>query len=282
MKKVGIFGAGKLGKALGKYFKLKNLEVVGIYGRNSKMGQQITELVGVQFFDQLEDLVLESDILFLTVVDQAIENLWHEMVKFDIAGKIIIHCSGAKSSQVFGGVSALGAFGYSLHPVMTLSAASDAYLALEGAHFTLEGAAEKLTVVKDLITTLGNQVHVIESDQKALYHCAAVFASNFMIAVAEMSIQLLTRCGMDEAGQTLLFPLMEASIKNMMNEGATQALTGPIERGDLVTVEKHLAVLGDDEKQLYALLSRILIEIAEEKNPETDYDMLKKVVKEVL
>jgi len=282
MKKIGIFGAGKLGCALGKYFKLKHLEIAGIYGRNPKVGQQVTELVGANFFDQLEDLVLKSDILFLTVVDQAIEDLWFEMVKFDLAGKIIIHCSGAKSSRVFEGVAALGAFGYSLHPVMTLSAAPDAYLALENAHFTLEGDSGKLTVVKDLITSLGNQVHVVDSDQKALYHCAAVFASNFMIAVAQKSMQLLARCGMDEAGQAILFPLMETSIKNVANAGAVKALTGPVERGDLETVEKHLAVLNADEKRLYASLSRILIEVATEKNPETDYSELKEVVKETL
>jgi len=207
--------------------------------------------------------------------------LWQQMVKFDLTGKIIIHCSGAKSSRVFAGVDALGAFGYSLHPVMTLSAAPDAYLALEGAHFTLEGCAGKLAVVKDLVAALGNQVHVIDSDQKALYHCAAVFASNFMVATAEMSMQLLSRCGLGEASKSILLPLMEASIKNVVNHGTTQALTGPVERGDLATVERHLAVLGEGEQELYALLSEILIELAEVKNPGVDYGELRRVVKGV-
>jgi len=282
MAKIGIFGAGKLGKALAKYFQLKNLAVVGIYARDPNMSQLITESVNTQFFSQLEDLVSQSDVLFLTVVDQAIEDLWQMIAEFDLADKIIIHCSGSKSSRVFAGAAELGAFGYSLHPVMTLSAAPDAYLALEGAHFTLEGCAGKLAVVKYLVASLGNEVHVIDSDQKVLYHCAAVFASNFLVATAQMSMQLLSRCGLGEASKSILLPLMEASIKNVVNHGTTQALTGPVERGDLMTVERHLAVLGDGEKKLYALLSQVLVDLAKEKNPGVDYSELKKFVEEVL
>jgi len=279
---IGFIGAGKVGKALGKYFKLNGLDIVGFYDIDSKASKNASELVGVNFFAELQNLVFKSEILFLTVSDKAIEAVWSEIAKFDLDGKIIIHCSGALSSRIFAGIDELGAFGYSLHPVMTINDSPDSYQSLASAHFTLEGSHGKLDVVREFIATFGNSVHVIDAENKSLYHCAAVFSSNFMLAVAEISMKLLERCGFDDEGQKILFPLMETSIKNVMNEGTTMALTGPVERGDTSTIEKHLNVLNQNEKQLYSLLSQTLIEIAEAKNPKVDYEILKKVVKNSL
>jgi len=279
---IGFIGAGKVGKALGKYFRLNDLDIVGIYDVDPKVSKNASELIGVNFFAKLQDLVFKSEILFLTVSDKAIEAVWAEIVKFDLNGKIIIHCSGALSSRIFARIDELGAFGYSLHPVMTINDSPDSYQSLVSAHFTLEGSHEKLDVVKELIATFGNSVHVIDEEHKSLYHCAAVFSSNFMLAVAEISMKLLERCGFDDEGQKILFPLMETSIKNVINEGTIMALTGPVERGDASTIEKHLNVLNQNEKQLYSLLSQTLIDVAEVKNPEIDYEILKKVVKNSL
>ncbi|MCL1989393.1 MAG: DUF2520 domain-containing protein [Defluviitaleaceae bacterium] len=280
--RVGIVGAGKVGKALGKYLVSKDVQVVGVYNRNKEKGQAVALTLNVEAFDQIESLVKACDLLFLTVSDGVIEVIWHEIRGFDLKSKLIVHCSGALSSHVFEGIEALGGFGYSLHPVMTLSDAPNAHEVLGSAHFTLEGAEARLPQLKALITDLGNQVHVVkEADKKAIYHCAAVFSSNFIVALAKISTELLKACGFDEEGQRILFPLMEASLENVMNVGIQKALTGPVERCDRATVVKHLAALEDEQmKQLYRLLSKVLIEIAEAKNVDVDYHELKKLIED--
>jgi len=277
--KIGIVGMGKVGKALGKYFMERGLEVAGVHARDSMKGEAVAEWLGTLFVPELEELVAASDILFLTVVDGGIPLVWEVIRKFPLRGKILVHCSGALSSEVFSGIEDRGGFGYSLHPVMTLSDNPDSYLYLYKAAFTLEGSKSKLGEVQGLIETLGNRVQVIDSGQKALYHSAAVFASNFMVALAQTSMAILGRCGFDEESSKLLLPLMDASLKNIRAHGTVGALTGPVERNDMETVCKHLAVLDEEERGIYRYFSKVLIDIAEQKNPETDYELLKNAVK---
>jgi len=272
MVKIGFIGAGKIGVSLGKYFKENGLDVIGVYSRNEASAKVGAALIGVDHFETAEALISKSDILFLTVSDQAIKEVWETISKFDIKDKIICHCSGALSSCVFDGIGQLGAWGYSLHPAMAISH-KEAHKELENAPFTLEGAAEKLDIVETLIGSLGNPVHHLTAENKPLYHCAAVFSSNFMTALTQISMDLLDKCGVDDP--SIFIPLMSASAKNILGKGPVNALTGPVERGDVETVAKHLSALDSDEKKIYTSLSKKLIEIAEIKNPQRDYNDLK-------
>jgi len=93
--KIGFIGAGKIGVSLGKYFKENDLDVIGVYSRNEASAKVGAALMGVDHFDELETLTSKSDLLFLTVSDQAIKDVWETISKLDIKGKIICHCSGA-------------------------------------------------------------------------------------------------------------------------------------------------------------------------------------------
>ena len=96
-----------------------------------------------------------------------------------------------------------------------------------------------------------------------------------------MSLEMLKSCGFsDEGAVDMLKPLIEKNITAMLDTSPEEALTGPIERGDIETVEKHLEALSDDERAVYIPLARRLVAIAKRKNPNRDYrrieDLLKK------
>ena len=91
--KIGFIGAGKVGFSFGKYFTMHQLSVSGYYSRNPQSAQNAAEFTQTKKFDTLEAVIYESDILFLTVPDDAIASVWEKMKQYPIAEKYICHCS---------------------------------------------------------------------------------------------------------------------------------------------------------------------------------------------
>ena len=92
----------------------------------------------------------------------------------------------------------------------------------------------------------------------------------------QRSAELLSGCGFSETDALhALAPLMRSNLAHVIEHGAVSALTGPIERGDTQTVQKHLSCLTErDDRQLYALLGLEQVKMAQEKHPEQDYGTL--------
>lgn len=119
---------------------------------------------------------------------------------------------------------------------------------------------------------MGNPVQRIVPEQKALYHAAAATLSNQVVALLASGYEMLEACGFDtENARRASAALVRGNVENVIASGCVQALTGPIERGDLVTVEKHLQVIPAQGKEMYMALAREQIRLAKKKNPHRDY-----------
>lgn len=277
--KIGFIGAGKVGFSLGKYFCERGLDVIGYYSRNPQSAKQAAEFTGTMYFNDIASIVEASDTLFLTVPDGAIKELWDYIDKLSIKNKIICHCSGLLSSSVFSNIDNHDAYGYSIHPLLGISDKLNSYSDLCHAFFTIEGSPGRLQEMQMMLKQLGNSVQVISPENKAIYHSAAVFASNLMIALAQTSIDLLKSCGFDEQTSNLaLNTLMMGNMKNIVSQGTVGALTGPIERCDTETVARHLACLNGVDREIYILLSKKIIDIAKRKKPNCSYAQLENMM----
>lgn len=270
--KIGFIGAGKVGFSLGKYLSLYGIPVAGYYSRNYESAKSAAAFTHSSAFSDLKALLNVSDTLFLTVPDGEIESLWDDIKELPINNKKICHCSGCLSSSVFHGIEALGAFGYSVHPLYAISSQTESYKELQRAIFTLEGSFFYLSEMKTMFESTGSSVQIISGEKKALYHAAAVCASNQMLALAKVSQNLLLRCGFsDGLAQQALRPLMLGNMEKLCTTSLEDALTGPIERGDIQTVLHHLDFLEEEETMLYLILSKQLLKIARKKNPNRSY-----------
>ena len=279
--KIGFIGAGKVGFSLGKYLTLNRHFLSGYYSRNPESSASAANFTGSKQFLKLSKLVEASDIIFVTVPDSAIESVRDEIMRFDISGKIVCHCSGAFSSSIFSGIQDHHAYGYSVHPFLAISSRYDSYRDLSKAFFTIEGCSEQMQTVKALISDCGNPCRIIGADVKTKYHAAAVFASNLMIGVMDAAVELLGECGFTTSeARTALEPIISGNIQNALNIGTASALTGPVERCDICTVKKHMDALEDENiLNLYANASLQLIKIASRKHPDRDYADLKELLK---
>lgn len=277
--KIGFIGAGKVGFCLGKYFSEHNFEVTGYYSRNPHSALQAAEFTGTMSFNDIDSIVEASDTLFLTVPDGTLPEIWDCIGKLSIRNKIICHCSGSLSSAVFSNIDNHNAYGYSIHPLFGINDRFNSHKELKHALFTLEGSEGRLYEMQMLLKQLGNPVQVILPENKARYHCAAVFASNLVIALAQTGIELLKGCGFDERSAGLaLSPLMAGNIENIVRQGTIQALTGPVERGDVETVARNLSCLSGSDRQIYLLLSQKLLALAKQKKPGYSYIELERMM----
>jgi predicted short-subunit dehydrogenase-like oxidoreductase (DUF2520 family) len=280
--KIGFIGAGKVGFSLGKYFKTQGIEVSGYFSRTPRHAQEAADFTETSFFGSLEAITAESDALFLTVPDAAISAAYQALPREAIKGKLICHCSGAlPSTAAFADAEEKGVFGYSVHPLFAVSDCYRSYRELADVFFCIEGHPAHLEDIKSLLERCGNPVQIIRPEDKVRYHAAAAVASNHVVALVAESLDLLETCGFTKEGAlNALRPILLGNMNHLAEVGPVESLTGPVERCDVGTVRKHLAAMPTEaDKALYTLLSRKLVQVAEEKHPERDYQPMAKLLK---
>ena len=280
--RIGIIGAGKVGFTLGKYFQIRGIPLSGYYSLTEAHAKQAAAFTESTCFSTLEAIVAASDALFLTVPDGAIRQCYEALPKNSIKGKLICHCSGALSSQdAFPGISEHGAFGYSVHPLFAVSDPLEAYQELTDVFFCIEGDLAHLADVEGLLRQCGNPVQILDPADKVRYHAAAAMASNLVIGLVAESLDLMTSCGFTQEGALqALRPILLGNMAHVAQDGPVTSLTGPVERCDTETVSKHLAAMPTGEtRSLYRLLSRKLVQVAQEKHPERNYQPMKDCLK---
>ena len=277
---IGFVGAGKMGFSLGKYFSQNQIRVTGYYSKTPEHALAAAKFTDTEAFESLEALCACSDTLFLTVPDGEIASVWGHIRMLPIHNKLICHCSGCLSSNVFSGIESTGAYGYSVHPLYAVSDRYTSFTELSKVWFTLEGSSVFLNTIHAMLKSLGNPVQIMDAEKKMLYHAAAVFASNLVLAPLEQAVQLMAQCGFEAVeARTALSKLILGNAKKFCQQGSVSALTGPVERGDSKTLLKHKSVLDEREWKLYTALTEKLLTIAAEKNKDRDYSTVELVLK---
>ncbi len=260
MKKIGIVGAGVVGTAVGVILASKGYEITGVYDINPESTRLLAEQVAASECATPQEAAQKAEILFITTSDSAIANVVEEIARTGdfIAGQLVVHMSGALSSEVLEPARAFGARTVSMHPMQSFANAKRAISNLPGSVFTIEGEAEAHQESADLVHALGGEYFVIDKSVKPLYHAGAVMVSNYLVAVIDVGLQLLESIGIPRAQALIaVLPLINGTIRNIENIGIPAALTGPIARGDLMTVLKHLDCLEEMAPQLMSLYSQL-------------------------
>ena len=277
--RVGFIGAGRVGTTLGKYFHDHDTLVAGYYSRSMESAKESAIFTDTACYSSIAELSYDCNMLFITVPDGLIEAVWDEVSKYDISGKCICHCSGAMSSSVFNDITGHGAFGYSVHPLCAVSSKENSYKNFSDVFFAVEGSDKYRESIISWLRAMGNPVSHIASDRKVLYHAAAVFASNLGTALYNMASGILAECGIEaDMATRALSGLYLGNCMNVVDNCPVMALTGPVDRNDITTVNKHIEALAGDHLDIYKKLSLELIKVASVKNPDTDYSALSRIL----
>lgn len=258
--------------------------VTGYYSKTLESADKAATFTNTTVYQDMKELIAASDTLFITTPDGVIEQIWDCIVNMgiDLSGYIFCHFSGLLSSYVFSGIERTNATGCSIHPMYAFSDKYTSYLKFKTAYLTMEGEAQAVAKMRALFEALGHNVLTIQSADKIKYHAAATLASNAMLGLVQASLDILKNCGFSESeSMALLEPLVTGNISSMLQSGCVKALTGPVERGDVETVKKHLKALqGSEEEVIYCSLAKKLVKLAKCKNPERDYTALERIINE--
>ncbi|MDO4540094.1 MAG: DUF2520 domain-containing protein [Syntrophomonadaceae bacterium] len=132
---------------------------------------------------------------------------------------------------------------------------------LPGSVFSIEGETAAYDVAVDLVETLGGEYFFIDKSSKPLYHAGACVVSNYLVTLVDLGVKLLENTGIPrELATKSLMPLICGTVNNIDKIGVTKALTGPIARGDLSTVVKHLNCMAEQAPELLQIYSRLGLE----------------------
>lgn len=260
LPKVSIIGAGNVGAALSIALHDKGYKIVSIIDVNGGKALSVSKKVNCDKVGILvTDVAALSDIIFITVNDSHIAEVATDLSKIKklyFKKMLIIHCSGVHTADLLEPLRKKGALTGAMHPIQTFpSSQNPAKLKskFRGIHFGIDGSEEAIKRIDQIIRMLEAKSIVIPKDLKPLYHVASVFASNyemiFLNAVSELTSQLrLPISWMEVFG-----PLITASMENMIKDGVGKALTGPIVRADMDTLDLHLKILDKHSPHLLPL-----------------------------
>lgn len=260
--KAGIIGGGKVGCCLAQYFQQAGI-LQGITAGHAEKSMLLAKRFGTEPLTN-EKLVQQAELLLLTVPDRLIQPVAQQLAAAGaeaLRGKIFLHCSGSLGTEVLQPLKEQGTFIGSCHPLQSfVSAATE----LRGVYMAVDGDAEAAAAAKEIVTLLGGIPFHVPAQDRRLYHAAACFCSNYVVAAAAIGQQLLARwVGSDEAAWQALLPLFKGTAANLQQAvSAGSALTGPIARGDRATVSGHLAVLPQEFIPAYCSLGLEAVRLA--------------------
>ena len=267
--KVAIIGAGVLGTSLGILLRRAGYRVAAVCSPNRRSAQEARDLIGEG--DVVGDngiAPMGADLVVLAVPDRAIPAVALEISAGGALkkGAVVTHLAGGLPANILSGVTAAGGLRGAMHPLQSFADVETAVRALPETYFFLEGDPEAVEVLRSVVVALDGRPLTIGAADKALYHAGAVVASNFLVTLVEYAVGLLAAAGIQrETALDALLPLIRGTVANLGAVGLPDALTGPIARGDLGTVKRHLHALQKmpgDVARLYRHLARKTVEIA--------------------
>jgi predicted short-subunit dehydrogenase-like oxidoreductase (DUF2520 family) len=250
---VGVIGPGRAGTGLALAWKRAGFDV-RLHGRRAKpVPVPLTLTTGAA--DAAPPWIDRVAVIVCAVPDDAIAALARALSATGAvrADQVVLHLSG------------------SLHPLQTLVEPERTPDHVRGAWAAVEGDPRAVETAERLATDIGLHPFRLLPQHKPLYHAGAVFASNYFVVVEAIAQQLLERAGLGrEEAWAALAPLVRGTCDNLTRTGPEGALTGPVVRGDVDTVARHLRALPEAERELYRELGRAVLELVRRRGLAAD------------
>jgi len=261
---IAIVGQGKVGQSLHQLLSLTEHD---------------TCLIGRSLSDQ-RSAVKEAHISLLTTPDDDIQTLSRQLSDSFKPDSVVAHCSGALSSGILSAARQNNCALASIHPLNsfpTLAASLTTFSNAEhGTYLYAEGDRLALELLLPLAREIGFKTLTLAPKAKTAYHAACVFACNYLTTLMDISLATAETASLerDEFWQAIQ-PLIQTTLTNISERGTVKSLSGPLARGDIETIERHLSVL-DENTTSYKQLGLSTLKIAAQRG-ELSKDQIAKM-----
>jgi len=258
---VSIVGAGNLGTALALTLPSAGCEVKFIAARARSGNQRHAKALARRVKARLVELgnqPLDTTLVWITVPDDCIAQVARKLASTqDWRGRIVFHSSGALTSGELTPLREKGARVASVHPMMTFVRGSVPDMA--GVGFAVEGNPVATRAAREIVERLGGNSLPIRKQNKVLYHAFGSFASPLVIALMTSLEQVALAAGVRQRDiKRVMLPLLLQTLRNYLYQDAASAFSGPLARGDVATVRKHLQELKrvPEAREVYVALAK--------------------------
>lgn len=271
MKTLNIIGCGRVGRTCGRLWAAAGVfSIQDVITRSVATAADAVKFIGAGRAAPGLSAMRAAEVWMIATRDDAIAASCDALADSGLlrAGDIVFHLSGGTPSGALVSAAGRGAFVASVHPVKTFTDAAAAARTFTGTFCSAEGDARALAVLKPAFEKIGARVFDIAPEFKAIYHSGGVFACNYLVALIEIALRCHEKAGIPrEVSLAAIAPMVRETIDAVFARGPAAALTGPVSRGDVTTLGRHLAALAAWDGSLAALyrqLGIVAVALAEE------------------
>jgi predicted short-subunit dehydrogenase-like oxidoreductase (DUF2520 family) len=265
--KFGFVGAGPVAIALANALSQRGYVVSMISSRTGVSAARLaSRFSGTTAVKRPQEVADNCATVFLTVPDDSIESIasatrWRP-------GQAVLHCSGVTTLDALEVPHSQGAFVGGFHPMQSFLGSDPSDGSLCGITFGLEADPPLREWLEGVVENIGGRYIHLSGSARALYHASAVTACGLVATLLHLSVELWKEFADSTTARQALLPLVGKTLENFQNEGLSGALTGPLMRGDVGTIEKHIGALKEARSELlpiYCHLALAALPIARKK-----------------
>ena len=251
--KLGFIGAGPVGTTFGVRLSEQGYAVAAVADISPAAAERFAGMVpGCRVLGNNQELADAVDMVFITTADDFIPQV-SSALKWR-PGQTVVHCSGASTVQSLEAARRQGAGVGSIHPCQTFAGIEQAIANLPGSTFAIEAEEPVKATLTDMARALRGDIVYLTSEDKVLYHAAAAIACNYFTTIVKLAADLWRNFGKTPADAIRAYmPLLRGTLANIETVGFPKCLTGPIARGDVATIRRHLAALEKSAPELLPL-----------------------------
>ena len=243
---ITLIGAGNLARALGIALHAAGYRIDAVAARakadSRKRAVALARKLNASVLS-LSEFEPASEIIWLCHTDDALSQTAHQLAgRSGWKNKIVLHSSGALTSDELAPLRRAGAHVASLHPMMTFVPGTTPKM--KDVPFAVEGDRKAVSAAKRIVRDLGSEVFEIWKTSKVLYHALGSFSSPLVVATLVTAERVGRAAGLSrDQTRKVMGPILRQTMKNYLESGPAAAFSGPIKRGDLNTVRRHLREL---------------------------------------
>lgn len=253
---IAFVGAGALASALAVLLHERGYRITDVVSRSGVSARKLARKVGAKG-SKLGAHAIVADVLWLAVPDAEVADCAARVAESKSKARFALHSSGALSSRLLAPLAACGAKLASAHPMMTFVAGKPP--SLDGVWWALEGERSAVRTARAIASELGSETFEIKADHKALYHAFGAMLSPMLVSELTAASALGLAAGVPRAKlYGVMRPIVERTLANLFANGGAAAFSGPLRRGDVATVEKHITALQKSkrERDVYLALAK--------------------------
>lgn len=286
-----IIGAGRVGTAVGHLLQGAGFKVAAVASRSEDSLRRAAEFIeGTGMTTDVVKAGRKGNAILITTPDDLIADTCLSLASGGAVrrGIHVLHMSGALGLDVLEPAREAGARTASVHPLQTFADVKGAVKRIPGSVFAVTARDDATRAwAEALVRSIGGEPVPLAERDKTLYHIGAVVASNLLVALEHAAELVYQEIGIyrDTALKALL-PLIEGTVSNLRRLGTEGALTGPVARGDIGVVRRHLECLQGEERELllrvYAALSLYALDLAEAEVSKSRCEELEELLRHYL